>query len=196
MKYPFIRILALGIVGTQTLIGLSLCLDLLPGLGSDSAAYANQSYPTQADFEFQDDDLELDEEGFQTIYVDDLGNVLGTFVTVPGARLKVYANGQIAIDRRDFTTEVTTFSNGRISAIGEARFEYFSSGRISSINGIRFSYFNSGRLQSIDDIRFSYFSRGQLQSIDDVFFDYDRSGMIRSISQTQTSDGIRIIVVQ
>ncbi|MEA5451682.1 hypothetical protein VB780_24110 [Leptolyngbya sp. CCNP1308] len=196
MGHPLLRTLALGIAGAQTIIGLSLFSDLLPGLWPDGMAYANQSYPTQADFEFQEEDLALAAEGFQTIYVDALGNVLGTFVTVPGARLKVYANGQIAIDRRDFTTEVTTFSDGRIRAVGEARFEYFSNGRVSNINGIRFSYFNSGRLQSIGDVRFSYFSRGQLQSIDDVFFDYERSGVIRSISQIQTSDGIRIVVVQ
>lgn len=196
MGHPLIRTLALGIAGTQTMIGLSLVSDLMPGSWPDGMAYANQNYPTQTDFEFQENELELATEGFQTIYVDALGNVLGTFVTVPGARLKVYANGQLAIDRRDFTTEVTTFNNGRISAIGAARFEYFSNGRISSINGIRFSYFTSGRLQSIDDIRFSYFSRGQLQSIDDVSFDYERSGVLRSISQTQTSDGIRIVVVQ
>ncbi len=195
MGHPLIRTLALGIVSTQSILGLSLVSDLLPGSRPDGMAYANQNYPTQTNFEFQEEDLELAAEGFQTIYVDALGNVLGTFVTVPGARLKVYANGQVAIDRRDFTTEVTTFNNGRISAVGEARFEYFSTGRISSINGIRFSYFNSGRLQSIDDVRFSYFSQGQLQSIGDVSFNYERSGALRSISQNRTSDGIRIIVV-
>ncbi|MBE9159745.1 hypothetical protein IQ265_23340 [Nodosilinea sp. LEGE 06152] len=188
--------LALSVAVAQVAVGISASPNLLfsPWLGT--IAEANQNYPTQANFEYQDSALELGEEGFQAIYVDALGNVLGTFVTVPGARFKVYANGQLTIDQRDFTTEVTYFSNGRIRTLGDARFEYFSGGQISSINGIRFSYFSSGRLASIGDVRFSYFSQGQVRSIDDVSLEYEPGGVIRSISQNQTSDGIRVVVVQ
>ncbi|PSN15338.1 hypothetical protein C7293_07550 [filamentous cyanobacterium CCT1] len=136
-------------------MGISASSNLLFNPWLSSKAEANQNYPTQANFEYQDDALELGEEGFQAIYIDALGNVLGTFVTVPGARLKVFANGQLTIDQRDFTTEITYFSNGRIRTLGDARFEYFSGGQISSINGIRFSYFTNGRLASIGDVRFS-----------------------------------------
>ncbi|MBD1919328.1 hypothetical protein [Phormidium sp. FACHB-77] len=43
--------------------------------------------------------------GFQAIYVDSVGNVLGAFFAIPGARLKIHANGLVEIDQRDYTTE-------------------------------------------------------------------------------------------
>ena len=196
MRHRLLSRLVLGIAGAQIAVGISASSNPLLTPWLSPVAQANQSYPTQASFEYQDNARELGEEGFQAIYIDALGNVLGTFVTVPGARLKVYANGQLTIDQRDFTTEITYFSNGRIRTLGDARFEYFSGGQISNINGIRLSYFSDGRLSSIGDVRFSYFSQGQLRSIDDVSLEYEPRGIIRSISQNQTDDGIRIVVVQ
>jgi hypothetical protein len=124
-----------------------------------------------------------------------VGNVLGAFFAIPGARLKIYANGQLEIDQRDYTTEATYRRDGRLSTLGNTTFTYDSAGRLRSIDGTRFSYFSSGRLQAMGDVDFSYFSRGQLQRIEDVSFEYERSGTIRRISAEQTRDGLPIVVV-
>jgi hypothetical protein len=195
MGYHSIVKLALGMALAPPLLGLSSFG--LPNALVSARAQTGSSYPTQTTFEVEDDTLRPSEEGFQAIYVDSVGNTLGTFVTVPGARLKVYASGVVEIDQRDYTAEITYFDDGRLRRLGNTRFTYYSSGRIRTIDRIRFSYFaSSGRLQRIDNVDFSYFaSSGRLQRIDNVSFDYERSGVIRRISANQTHSGIRIVVV-
>lgn len=195
MDYHSIVKLALGLVLAPPLLGLNSLG--LPSALVSAGAQTEPSYPTQTTFDFEDDTLRPSEEGFQAIYVDSVGNALGTFVTVPGARLKVYASGVVEIDQRDYTAEITYFDDGRLRRLGNTRFTYYNSGRIRTIDNIRFSYFaSSGRLQRIDNVDFSYFaSSGRLQRIDNVSFDYERSGVIRRISANQTHGGIRIVVV-
>jgi hypothetical protein len=195
MRHSASLALALGIIGAPTLVGLGPFAPSLPSSWYEAAAQSDLSYPTQANFEFRPELLDPLDEGFQAIYIDLFGNVLGTFVTVPGARLKVYANGDVEIDQRDFTTEVTYFGNGRIRTVGNARFEYFNNGRIRRLHDINFSYFTNGHPQAIGNLRFTYFSQGRLHRIGNVAVDYERNGEIRRISQPQTSQGVRIIVV-
>ncbi|MFQ4134822.1 hypothetical protein PGN35_000725 [Nodosilinea sp. PGN35] len=149
----------------------------------------------QVDFEFQPEALEPEREGLHAVYVDTAGNLLGTFVVVPGARLRIDATGQVEIDQRDFTTEATYFNDGRLRTLGDARFAYAINGRIRSIHGINFNYFSNGRLRAVGNTRLDYSRQGRLQRIADVSLDYDGSGTLRRINQNQTRDGIRIVVV-
>lgn len=114
--------------------------------------------------------------------------------TIPGARLKIHANGLVEIDQRDYTTEANYRTDGRLRTLGDVELTYDSSGRLRSIDGTRFSYFSSGRPQSMGDVDFSYFSRGQLQRIEDVSFEYERNGTIKRISADQTRDGLPIVI--
>jgi len=171
--------------------GLASTSAIAPTYPSHQDQQVSQALP---DFEV-DDDLETAGEGVQAIYVDQVGNVLGTFVNIPGARIKVYANGEIAIDEQDYTQEIRYFSNGRIRTIGNAEFGYFSTGRIREIDGIAFSYFSSGRPRAVGNIDFEYFSSGRLAAIDNVRFEYDSTGQLETISAAQTSSGIRIVVI-
>lgn len=161
---------------------------------TDTDASDQTSSELLPDFE-ADDGLESEEEGFDTIYVDREGNLLGTFVNVPGAKIKVYASGQIEFEARDYTTEVDYDSNGRIRAIGRTRLSYYPSGRIRSIANIDFRYSKSGRVRSIGDTDFDYARSGRISEIEDVEFEYDRDGILESIDASQTRDGIRIVVV-
>lgn len=203
MKSPQTLALTLGIACAQALFSSGIAAgqltEMSPHPWTNTVAQADQNYRIQDDFEALDfdeeDDLETTEEGFQAIYVNQRGGVLGTFVTVPGARIKVYASGQIEIDKRDYTTEITYYNDGRIRTLGNAQFTYYTDGRIRTIDNTRFRYFGTGRLQSIDNIDFRYYNSGRLQSIDDVSFDYEPIGEIRSISSAETRRGIRIVVV-
>jgi hypothetical protein len=80
--------------------------------------------------------------GSTPLFVDNRGNVLGTFVYVLGAKIKVLASGAIAIDEQDYTYKVKYDNKGRVHSIGDADFSYFNNGQIRSINGIVFTYFN------------------------------------------------------
>ena len=183
---------------------LSLSLTLLlatVGLWS-TAPTANADFlkqtqkSTQISVNFDEEDG-LDDEGpgFHAIYLDREGNVLGTFVNVPGAKIKVYADGQIELESRDYTTEIDYYSDGDIRSIGNVRFRYSSGGRIRKIGDTDFRYSRRGLLQRIGDTELDYSSRGRLQKIEDVSLDYDRDGVIESIEARETRDGIRIIVV-
>ncbi|MEM6256476.1 MAG: hypothetical protein AAF821_26505 [Cyanobacteria bacterium P01_D01_bin.156] len=182
-------------------LSLSLVL-LLATVGITATVPANAETlkstqkSTQSLVDFNEEDG-LDEEaiGFHSIYVDREGNVLGTFVNVPGAKIKVYADGQTELESRDYTTEIDYYSDGGIRSIGNARFRYSRNGRIQTIGGTDFRYNRRGLFQRVGDIEIDYSSRGRLQKIEDVSFDYDRSGMIESIESRETRNGIRIVVV-
>lgn len=146
------------------------------------------------DFEAEDG-FEQMGEGFHAIYIDRTGNVLGTFVNIPNAQIKVYANGQIAVAEQNYTVETTYYSNGQIRAIGQTRFRYFGNGRIREIDDIDFHYLSSGRLSAIENIEFDYFSSGRLRKIEEVRFRYDSDDLLETISADLTRNGIRIIVV-
>ena len=153
-------------------------------------------YQATSSIDFTEDDA-LDQafRGFNAIYIDNRGNVLGTFINIPGAKLKFYASGQIEIAERDYTTEVDFRSNATIRAIGDVQFLYSSAGRIRSIGGIDFRYSSNGRLRGIANVELRYSSSGRLKEIDTVDFEYESSGVIRTISSTQTEAGINIVVV-
>ena len=174
-----------------TTLGLFLAV---PAANADSLKQTQTPTGTLVDFD-DDDGLDDEGEGFHAIYVDREGNVLGTFVNVPGAKIKVYANGQIELESRDYTTEVDYNSNGRIRTIGGARLRYFSNSRIRTIDGIDFRYSRNGLLERIGSTEIDYSSRGRLRRIEDVGFDYDRNNILESIDDNETRDGIRIIVV-
>lgn len=164
------------------------------------AAHANLSKQVQDRAEllvdFDDEDgLTNAEEGVNAIYVDTEGNVLGTFVNIPGAKIKVYADGRIELEDRDYTTELDYYSNGRIRSIGDDRFRYANSGRIRSIGTTDFRYTRSGVFRRVGNTELDYSARGRLQKIENVDFDYDRDGTIETIEDRETQDGIRIIVV-
>lgn len=146
------------------------------------------------DFE-EEDGFEEAGEGFHAIYIDRAGNVLGTFVNIPNARIKVYANGYIVVDAQDYTVEMTHYSNGKIREIGRTRFRYFGNGRIREIDDIDFRYFSNGRLSAIESVDFDYFSSGRLKKIEEVRFRYDSNHLLETISADRTRSGIRIVVV-
>ncbi len=187
MRKPPTFSLILAAAWIPALVSLSALSPLLPNSVARAVA--------QVDFEFEPEALDSEREGLRAVYVDTAGNLLGTFISVPGARLRVDASGQLQIDQRDFTTEVTYFNDGRIRTLGNARFTYATSGRIRSIHGINFNYFSSGRLSAVGNTQLSYSRQGRLQRVAEVSFDYDGSGALRRISQNQTRDGIRIVVV-
>jgi len=146
------------------------------------------------DFE-PDDGFEQTGEGFHAIYVDRRGNVLGTFVNLPNAQIKVYADGRIVVIEQDYTVETQYYSDGQIRTLGRTDFRYYRNERIRSIDDIDFRYFRSGRLRSIGSTDFDYSSSGQLQQIEDVRFRYDRDDLLETISAAETRRGIRIVVV-
>lgn len=151
---------------------------------------------SQALPDFEDEDgFEEMGEGFHAIYVDRAGNVLGTFVNIPNAQIKVYANGEIVVAEQNYTVETTYYSDGKIRAIGRTRFRYFRSGRIREIYDIDFRYFRNGRLREIDNTDFGYLRSGRLRNIEDVRFRYDSDNLLETISDDQTRSGIRIVVV-
>ncbi|MBD2259468.1 hypothetical protein [Pseudanabaena sp. FACHB-2040] len=174
----------------------------LQQLSTNALAQTSQrdqnSPPARQDFD-EDAGLEQPEDIrtalFQAVYVNRAGDVLGTFVNVPGAKIKVYASGQIEFEARDYTTEVTYYDNGRPRVIGNSRLTYYNDGSIRSIGGINFSYYNNSRLRNLGSLRFVYFNSGRLQNIDNVSFEYDSDGVLKRISASQTSSGIRVIVV-
>lgn len=182
----------------QTAVGVGLGAVLLLSSAQGAIAQPTPSAPTPTPFgsvEFSPEDvLNPAAEGFQAIYVDSVGNVLGAFFAIPGARLKIHANGLVEIDQRDYTTEANYRTDGRLRTLGDVELTYDSIGRLRSIDGTRFSYFSSGRPKSMGDIDFSYFSRGQLQRIEDVSFEYERNGTIRLISADRTRDGLPIVI--
>ena len=182
---------SLSFVLLLTTLGLFLAT---PTANADSPKQTQTSTETSVDFD-DDDGLDDEGDGFHAIYVDREGNVLGTFVNVPGAQIKVYANGRIDLESRDYTTEVDYNSNGRIRTIGGARLRYFNNNRIRTIDGIDFRYSRNGRLERIGSTEIDYSSRGRLRRIEDVGFDYDRNNILESIDDNETRDGIRIIVV-
>ncbi|EKU98073.1 hypothetical protein Lepto7375DRAFT_7333 [Leptolyngbya sp. PCC 7375] len=55
--------------------------------------------------------------GSQPLDVDNAGNLLGTFVNVPGAKFKVYADGRVELQLRNYTTEVDHYPNGNIRSM-------------------------------------------------------------------------------
>ncbi|MBD0269471.1 MAG: hypothetical protein ICV77_14405 [Cyanobacteria bacterium Co-bin8] len=174
----------------------------LQQLSANALAQTSQldqsSPPAQQDFD-EDAGLEQPEDIrtalFQAVYINRAGNLLGTFVNVPGGKIKVYASGQIEIEARDYTTEVTYYNNGRLRTVGNSRLTYFNDGRIRSIGRISFSYYGNGRLRTLGGLRFDYFNNGRLRDIDNVFFEYTSDGVIKRVSTSQTNSGIRVIVV-
>ena len=203
MKGQYKRLtLLVGVVSLSTvLIGAmrfdSMAVGVKDVSGSIPITDVSQRYQASGslmDFE-EDDALNQVAEGFNAIYIDNLGNVLGTFVNIPGAKIKVYASGQIEIEERDYTTEAEYRSDGRVRQIGDVEFSYFRNGRIRSIDTIDFSYSRNGRLRNIGDLTIRYFSNGRLKEIDTVEFEYESSGLLRTISDTQTDAGILIVVV-
>jgi hypothetical protein len=196
MKHYSIFTLTRGGTWAQTAVGLGAVLLLSSAQGAIAQSSHTAPAPTPFEsVEFSPEDvLNPAADGFQAIYVDSVGNVLGAFFAIPGARLKIYANGLVEIDQRDYTTEANYRSDGRLRTMGDVELTYDSSGRLRSIDGTRFSYFSSGRPQSMGDIDFSYFSRGQLQRIEDVSFEYDRNGTLKRISADQTRDGLPIVI--
>ncbi|MFQ4139230.1 hypothetical protein PGN35_023240 [Nodosilinea sp. PGN35] len=195
MKHYSIFTLTRGETWAQTAIGLGLGVVLL--LSSAQGAIAQSSPPAPAPTPFEsvefspEDVLNPAAAGFQAIYVDSAGNVLGAFFAIPGARLKIHANGLVEIDQRD---EANYRTDGRLRTLGDVELTYDSTGRLRSIDGTRFSYFSNGRPQSMGDVDFSYFSRGQLQRIEDVSFEYERNGTLKRISADQTRDGLPIVI--
>ncbi|MEM7794797.1 MAG: hypothetical protein AAF579_10125 [Cyanobacteria bacterium P01_C01_bin.118] len=182
---------SLTVVLLLATLGLSLAA---PAVNADVPKQAQPSSQNLVNFN-DEDSLDDVDEGFNAVYVDREGNLLGTFVNVPGAKIKVYSDGQIELDSRDYTTEINYASDGDIRSIGRERLSYSSSGRIRRIGDTNFRYTSRGALRSIGDTTIDYSSRGRLQKIEDVSFDYDRDGMIESIEARETRDGIRIIVV-
>ncbi|MBT9316229.1 hypothetical protein [Leptothoe spongobia] len=188
---------------TSRRLSLSLAL-LLTTIGlSLTAPVVNADFPkqTQDDVEFlvdfeEEDGLDHEKAGFNAVYIDREGNVLGTFVNVPGAKIKVYSDGRIELESRDYTTEVDYNSNGEIRSIGDARLRYFSgSNRVRAIDDIDFRYRRNGLVERIGNTEFDYSSRGRLRRIEDVRLNYDRNDILESIDDNKTQDGIRIIVV-
>lgn len=179
-------------------VGLGAVLLLSPAHRAIAQSSPTAPVPTLFELvEFRPEDvLNPAAAGIQAIYVDSVGNVLGAFFAIPGARLKIRANGLVEIDQRDYTTEANYRNDGRLRTLGDVELTYYSSGRLRSIDGTRFSYFSNGRPQSIGDVNFSYFSRGQLQRIEDVSFEYERTGTIRRISADQTRSGLPIVIVE
>lgn len=172
---------------------MGVCLTA-PTANADSLIQTQKSTQILVDFD-EEDGLDNEGPGFHAIYVDREGNVLGTFVNVPGAKIRVYADGQIELESRDYTTEIDYYSNGNIRSIGDTRFRYSTNGRLRSIGDIDFRYSRRGLFQRVGNTELDYSSRGRLQKIEDVSFDYDRNGVIESIEARETQDGIRIIVV-
>ena len=178
-----------------------LAVDSIHSLRLISAS-ASQRYQSQEssndsiDFE-EDDALDQSGRGINAIYVDNQGNVLGTFVNIPGAKIKVFASGEIEIEERDYTTEIDYHRDGRIREIGNARFRYYSNDRIREIGNIDFTYRRNGQLKRIDNLRFRYFVNGRIKEIDNVRFDYESasSNLIETISSPFTRGGIRIVIV-
>ncbi|MEL6402682.1 MAG: hypothetical protein AAFR26_26960 [Cyanobacteria bacterium J06626_4] len=187
-----------------TLVPVAVTAGLLlmsePNIADASATVLASRYQSQGinqplpDFD-EDDEFEQAGEGFHAIYVDRLGRVLGTFVNVPGAQLQVYAGGEVAISEQDYTAAVDYRSDGRIRSIGDTRLSYFRSGRLRAVIGIDFNYFQSGRFRSIGTVDFAYFSSGRLKEIEGIDFDYDSDGVLETISDRETRNGIRIVVV-
>lgn len=195
--------LLVGVVSFQGVIAAEVQVGAFTSGASDTsfslAAVADASKRfqvsgSQVDFE-EDDALDQADEGFNAVYIDNLGNVLGTFVNIPGAKVKVYADGRIELEERDYTTEVDYRGDGRVMRIGDVTFSYFRNGRIRTIDDIDFSYSRNGRLRGIGDLEIRYFASGRLKEIDTVDFEYEPSGILRTISETQTDDGILIVVV-
>lgn len=190
-----------GLLGISTLLmsgvaGSAFAI-AAPRTSAHSDTLISQRYQVPGgpiDFE-EDDALEPTDDGFNAIYVNNRGSVLGTFINIPGAKIKVYANGQIEIEERDYTTEVDFRDDGSIREIGDVDFRFSGVGRISAIGDIDFRYSSSGRLREIADIEVRYFSSGRVKEIDTVEFDYERSGVIRTISEPQTEDGVWVVVV-
>ena len=175
----------------------------MPGMATSAISTVDSAQPSpkelllsQAlpDFEAEDG-FELMGEGFHAIYVDRAGNVLGTFVTIPNAQIKVYASGQIAIAEQNYTVETTYYSNGQIREIGRTRFRYFGNGRIREIDDVDFRYLSNGRLRAIENIDFDYFSNGRLRKIEEVRFRYGSDNLLETISADRTRNGIHIVVV-
>lgn len=162
-----------------------------PAQPSSKGLLISQALP---DFE-EDDEFEQAGEGFHAIYVDRAGNVLGTFINIPNAQIKVYANGQIEVSEQNYTVETTYFSDGKVRAIGRTDFRYFRNGRIREIDDIDFRYFRSGRLREIENTDFDYLRSGRLQQIEDVHFRYDFNNLLETISADRTRSDIRIVVV-
>ena len=167
---------------------------MAPTANADFLKQTQKSTQILVDFE-EEDGLDDEGLGFHAIYVDREGNVLGTFVNVPGAKIKVYADGQIELESRDYTTEIDYYYDGDIRSIGNARFRYSSNGRIRTIGDTDFRYSRRGLFERVGNTELDYSSRGRLQKIEDVSFDYDRNGVIESIEARETQDGISIIVV-
>lgn len=197
----FICVQALLFAGTAP---NSIAVDSLHSLRL-IAASVSQRYQSQEssndpiDFE-EDDALDQSGRGINAIYVDNRGNVLGTFVNIPGAKIKVFASGEIEIEERDYTTEIDYYSDGRdgrIREIGNVRFRYYSNDRIREIGNIDFTYRRNGQLERIDALRFRYFANGRIKEIDNVRFDYESasSDLIETISSSYTQGGIRIVIV-
>ena len=187
-------------------ISRSLYLSLTPlltitGLALSTPAYAHlpkqTSVPVRTLPDFDDDDGldEHEEYGIHTLYVDNAGNLLGTFVNVPGAKVKVYADGRVELQLRNYTREVDYYPNGNIRSIGDIRFRYYSNSRIRKIGGIHFRYNSRGVLRRIGRTNIDYGSRGRLEAIEYVDFDYDNNGMLESIEASHTRYGTRIVVV-
>lgn len=214
-KYQTLR-LVIGLAGVQMLLHVGMPDSLLAlesqAIESQEAIesqyrlspivrdYPNPLYQAQAnsddlmDFE-EDDALEPMDNGFNAIYVDNQGSVLGTFVYIPGAKLKVYASGQMVIEERDYTTRAEYYNNGRLREIGGVEFRYFNGGRIRSIGNVDFRYSNRGELTDVDNVHIKYANSGRVREIDGVRFEYERFGVIETISSVQTESGIRIVVV-
>ena len=173
----------------------------MPGLANSAISTTAPGSPSPGNLllalpDFEDEDgFEQMDEDFHSIYVDRAGNVLGTFVNIPHAQIKVYADGQIAVSEQNYTVETTYYSDDQIRTIGRTRFRYFRNGRIREIDDIDFRYSSSGRLRAIGNVDFSYFSSGRLRKIEDVRFRYDSDNILETISADQTRNGIRIVVV-
>ena len=185
---------------TRILRSLSFSLALLMTAAVAVPADAHVSKQNQReanvlpDFD-EDDGLEQEETAFNAVYLDREGNVLGTFIDVPGARIRVYTGGSIEIETRDYTTGVDYYSDGQIRRIGNTRFRYSNSDRIRRIGETEFQYTRSGRFRQIGNVSFDYSSRGRLQQIENVDLDYDRDGILESIEDRETRNGVRIVVV-
>ena len=158
------------------------------------------------------------------IYVSESGNVLGEIfyfdpgfpayalvnirgvlvwlnIEVPGAVIEVDRRGNVKLVERSSPGSVD-YADGRISRIGELRFEY-ESGRVAKIGGLRFDYYGwetgrIGEMSRIGDVpigieygfllrlgkvRFEY-ENGLIRKIDDLLFSYE-SGRIRRIGEVQ-----------
>ncbi|MGD1856829.1 MAG: hypothetical protein ACFB2W_21555 [Leptolyngbyaceae cyanobacterium] len=183
-------LLNVGIFSMSDMLNATLS-DVVSAQPSQKSLLLSQGLP---DFD-EDDEFEQAGEGIHAVYVDRAGNVLGTFVNIPNAQIKVYASGQIEITKQTYTVETNYGSDGQIRTIGRTRFRYFNNGRIREIDDIDFRYFNSGRLKRIANIDFSYFSSGRLRRIEQVRFRYSANDRLETISAAQTNSGIRIVIV-